>query len=131
MMCGVIGSPSMPHLHMLPCACCAGHTAPWLSADAALWRLTCGDPVLQVAGPAASEAPPEAAAMEDHKAGATHAVPPHAHGPARPPAELLAAAAEAAQAVRTTTFSSCRSPVLPKLRLPPSTAKSICHVHSS
>jgi hypothetical protein len=26
-------------------------------------------------------------------------VPPHAHGPARPPAELLAAAQEAAQAV--------------------------------
>lgn len=56
---------------------------------------------MQAAGPSAADAPPEADAGAEEPAETHHGVPPHVHGPARPPAELLAAAQEAAAAVRT------------------------------
>lgn len=71
--------------------------------------------VLQAAGPSVSDAPSdveEAAAAGDDgaEAASPKGVPPHMHGPARPPAELLQAAQEAAQAVgfplRKTMFQS-------------------------
>lgn len=51
------------------------------------------------AGPPKSDVPPEAAGNERAQPSSLHGVPPHAHGPVRPPPELLAAAQEAAAAM--------------------------------